>query len=149
MVPNRIPGHPGMVPLKTNNAFRSPLPAAVDLRKEDQGDEAGERPRLLRLTMDGYFDGTLGGDPVHQDRPHHGLDLSIFDGAVLIPKPILSADEARRIAANIAKLPAQGLNGAGVQSAKPLLFLLAPVRPGAVHGRALIEINLQIAKSCI
>ena len=33
-------------------------------------------PRLLRLTMDGYFDGTLGSDPVHQDRPHHGLDLS-------------------------------------------------------------------------
>jgi len=25
--------------------------------------------------MDGYFDGTLGGDPVHQDRPHHGVRL--------------------------------------------------------------------------
>ena len=33
-----------------------------------------------------------------------GLDLSTLDGAVLIPKPIV-ADEARRIAANIAKLP--------------------------------------------
>jgi hypothetical protein len=31
-------------------------------------------PRLLRLTMDGSFDGTLGSDPVHQDRPRHGLD---------------------------------------------------------------------------
>ena len=48
-----------------------------------------ERPRLLRLTMDGYFDGTLGSDPVHQDRPHHGLDLSTLEGAVLIPKPFV------------------------------------------------------------
>jgi hypothetical protein len=39
--------------------------------------------------MDGYFDGTLGSDPVHQDRPHHGLDLSTLDCADLIPKPIL------------------------------------------------------------
>jgi hypothetical protein len=50
-----------------------------------------------------------GSDPVHQDRPHHGLDLSIINGAVLIAKPILRiipcAIEARRIAANIAKLP--------------------------------------------
>ena len=29
--------------------------------------------------MDGYFDGTLGSDPVHQDRPHHELDLSILE----------------------------------------------------------------------
>ena len=44
--------------------------------------------------MGGYFDGTLGGDPVHQDRPHHGLDLSILDGTVIVPKAdfkILSA----------------------------------------------------------
>ena len=33
--------------------------------------------------MDGYFDGTLGSDPVRQNRPHHGLDLSILDGAVI------------------------------------------------------------------
>ena len=39
--------------------------------------------------MDGYLDGTLGSDPVHQDRPHHGLDLSTLDCAVLIPKPIV------------------------------------------------------------
>jgi hypothetical protein len=25
--------------------------------------------------MGGYFDGTLGSDPVHQDRPHHGARL--------------------------------------------------------------------------
>ena len=25
--------------------------------------------------MDGYFDGTLGSDPEHQDRPHHGVRL--------------------------------------------------------------------------
>ena len=46
---------------------------------------------------------------MHQDRPHHGLDLSILSGAVLIPKPILIintvAIEGWRIAANIAKLP--------------------------------------------
>jgi hypothetical protein len=44
--------------------------------------------------MDGYFDGTLGSDPVHQDRPHHGLDLSTIDGTVLVPKPIASGDRA-------------------------------------------------------
>jgi hypothetical protein len=27
------------------------------------------------ITMGGYFDGTLGSDPVHQDRPHHGARL--------------------------------------------------------------------------
>jgi hypothetical protein len=45
---------------------------------------------------------------VRQDRPHHGLDLSILSGAILIPKPILREYRARlalRIAANIAKLP--------------------------------------------
>ena len=54
--------------------------------------------------MDGYFDGTLG----RQDCPHHGLDLSTLDCAVLIPKPIVknnTAREGRRIAVNIAKLP--------------------------------------------
>ena len=58
--------------------------------------------------MDGYFDGTLGSDPVRQDRPHHGLDLSTLDCAVLIPKPNIknnTAREGRRIAVNIAKLP--------------------------------------------
>ena len=58
--------------------------------------------------MDGYFDGTLGSDPVRQDCPHHGLDLSTLDSAVLIPKPIVknnTAREGRRIAVNIAKLP--------------------------------------------
>ena len=53
--------------------------------------------------MDGYFDGTLGSDPVHQDRPHHGLDLSTLEGAVLIPKSDCqnntARDEARRLAA--------------------------------------------------
>ena len=39
--------------------------------------------------MGGYFDGTLGSDPVHQDCPHHGLDPSILDGAVIVPKPIV------------------------------------------------------------
>jgi hypothetical protein len=38
--------------------------------------------------MDGSFDGTLGSDPVHQDRPHHGLGLSILHGAVPVLKPI-------------------------------------------------------------
>jgi hypothetical protein len=37
---------------------------------------------------------------VHQDRPHHGLDLSTLDGAVLIPKSDCqnntSRDETRR-----------------------------------------------------
>jgi hypothetical protein len=28
--------------------------------------------------MDGSFDGTLGSDPEHQDRPHHGLGVSIL-----------------------------------------------------------------------
>ena len=32
--------------------------------------------------MDGYFDGTLGSDPVHQDRPHQWLGISILHGAV-------------------------------------------------------------------
>jgi hypothetical protein len=37
--------------------------------------------------MDGYFDGTLGSDPVHQDRPHHvGQTLRILDDSVLIQK---------------------------------------------------------------
>jgi hypothetical protein len=53
--------------------------------------------------MDGYFDGTLGSDPVHQDRPHHGLDLSTLEGAVLIPKSNrqnnTARDETRRLAA--------------------------------------------------
>ena len=53
--------------------------------------------------MGGYFDGTLGSDPVRQDRPHHGLDLSTLDCAVRIPKPIVRNDtaryEARRLAA--------------------------------------------------
>jgi hypothetical protein len=38
--------------------------------------------------MGGYFDGTLGSDPVHQDRPHHGarlidLSVSVRDEAVV------------------------------------------------------------------
>ena len=53
--------------------------------------------------MDGYFDGTLGSDPVHQDLPHHGLDLSTLEGAVLIPKSNCqnntARDETRRPAA--------------------------------------------------
>ena len=32
--------------------------------------------------MDGSFDGTLGSDPVHQDRPHQWLGVSILHGAV-------------------------------------------------------------------
>ena len=32
---------------------------------------------------------------MHQDRPHHGLDLSILSGAVLIPKPILRINTVR------------------------------------------------------
>jgi hypothetical protein len=41
-----------------------------------------ERPRLLRLAMDGSFDGTSGSDPVHQDRPHQWLSFSILHPAV-------------------------------------------------------------------
>jgi hypothetical protein len=37
--------------------------------EKDEGDEAGG------ATPDGSFDGTLGSDPVHQDRPHHGARL--------------------------------------------------------------------------
>jgi hypothetical protein len=46
--------------------------------------------------MDGYLDGTLGSDPVHQDRPHHGLDLSTLEGAVLIPKSNCQNNTAAR-----------------------------------------------------
>ena len=35
-------------------------------------------PRLLRLTMGGSFDGTLGSDPEHQDRPRHGPGVLIL-----------------------------------------------------------------------
>jgi hypothetical protein len=51
----------------------------------------GSDPRLLRLTMDGYFDGTLGATPCIKIVRTMGLDLSSLDGAVLIPKPIVSA----------------------------------------------------------
>ena len=38
--------------------------------------------------MGGYFDGTLGSDPVHQDRPHHGLDYPSY-GTMLISKLLM------------------------------------------------------------
>jgi hypothetical protein len=58
--------------------------------EEDEGDEVGgATPRLLRLTMDGSFDGTLGSYPVHQDRPHHGARLIDLGAAVPVPKPIV------------------------------------------------------------
>jgi hypothetical protein len=43
----------------------------------------GERSASLPQRWIGYFDDTLGSDPVRQDRPHHGLDLSILSGAIL------------------------------------------------------------------
>ena len=55
--------------------------------------------------MDGYFDGTLGGDPVHQDRPHHGVRLIDLRRCCPNSEANCKRDEARRIAANIAKLP--------------------------------------------
>jgi hypothetical protein len=38
----------------------------------------GSDPRLLRLTMARSFDGTLGSDPEHQDRPRRWLGASIL-----------------------------------------------------------------------
>jgi hypothetical protein len=61
-----------------------------------------------RLTMDRLLDGTLGATPCINIVRTMGLGLSILNGAVLIPKPIVknnAAREGRRIAVNIAKLP--------------------------------------------
>ena len=70
--------------------------------------------------MDGYFDGTLGSDPVRQDRPHHGLDLSTLEGAVLIPKSDCrnntARDEMRRLAAR--RLPGVGFLESGTSHGK-------------------------------
>ena len=47
----------------------------------------GERPPASPSNDGRLLDGTLGGDPVHQDRPHHvGQTLWILDGADLIQK---------------------------------------------------------------
>jgi len=56
--------------------------------------------------MVGSFDGTLGSDPVHQDRPRQWarlVDLTRF--LIRSRRMIVAPNEARRIAANIAKLP--------------------------------------------
>ena len=58
--------------------------------------------------MDGYLTAHWGATPCIKIVRTMGLDLSILDGAVLIPKPIVknnTAREGRRIAVNIAKLP--------------------------------------------
>ena len=49
----------------------------------------GERPPASPPNDGRLLDGTLGSDPVHQDRPHHGLDLSTLAGATVTPKPLM------------------------------------------------------------
>ena len=47
----------------------------------------GKRPPASPSNDGRLLDGTLGSDPVHQDRPHHvGQTLWILDGAALIQK---------------------------------------------------------------
>ena len=47
----------------------------------------GKRPPASPSNDERLLDGTLGSDPVHQDRPHHvGQTLWILDGAALIQK---------------------------------------------------------------
>jgi hypothetical protein len=51
-----------------------------------------ERPPASPSNDGRLLDGTLGSDPVHQDRPHHvGQTLWMLDGAIPIPKTIVSA----------------------------------------------------------
>jgi hypothetical protein len=40
--------------------------------------------------------GHWGATPCIKDRPRHGLDLSILDGAAVIPKPIAVSGATRR-----------------------------------------------------
>jgi hypothetical protein len=53
-------------------------------------EKPGERPPASPSNDGRLLDGTLGSDPVHQDRPHHvGQTSWILDGADLIPKAVV------------------------------------------------------------
>jgi hypothetical protein len=65
----------------------------------------GERPPASPSNDGRLLDGTLGSDPVHQDRPHHvGQTLWILDGAALIQKAdyeiVTPRRRSRRVAMN-------------------------------------------------
>jgi hypothetical protein len=79
--------------------------------------------------MGGYFDGTLGSDPVHQDRPHHGARLIDLRGrrrnSEAVCKKIPHARE-RRGKYGPTSTDHLNLRGKSHSAAKPAAVTMAP-----------------------
>jgi hypothetical protein len=91
LVPGPLVQHPHALPNGQPNA-RPVLDRTFEYGEEMK---PGGDPRLLRLTIGGSFDGTLGSDPEHQDRSHRWLGSLIIDSAPALAMPD-SIEEQRK-----------------------------------------------------